>query len=127
MERHFAILQAVIDTSNDYSVVANSIDSRWRKQVMGNLVHLGSFSDEDEDNKDYPVDAFLCTPPKDSSAITKIFKLIANDKLRLFFVQGDRIFAPYDGGIDIILGTFLAATLLKSRFPDWLSKEPFGL
>lgn len=127
VDRHFKVLRAVIDMANDYFVVTNSFE-RWAPNpTLRNMVHLGSFSDGDEDNREYPIDAYLCAPPKSDAEMVKIFKLAADDKQRFFFVQDGKIFAPYDGGIDIILETPTAATALKSQFRDWLSKEPSGL
>jgi hypothetical protein len=127
VDRHFKVLQAVIDKSSDYFVVTNSFERSKPNPVLTNIVHLGSFSDGDEDNREYPIDAYLCTPPKSAAEMAEIFKLAADDELRFFFMQDGKIFAPYDGGIDIILETLTAANALKSKFGEWLSKEPSGL
>ncbi len=127
MARHFKVLRAVIETSSDYFVVTNSFERSKPNPVLTNIVHLGSFSDGDEDNREYPIDAYLCSSPKNAAEMAEIFKLAADDELRFFFMQDGKIFAPYDGGIDMILETPTAANALKTQFRDWLSEEPSGL
>ena len=53
----------------------------------------------------------------------------ANDELRAiwFNPQSGEIYAPYDGGADVILRETKRRERLKAMFADWLSARPDGL
>jgi hypothetical protein len=58
-----------------------------------------------------------------------ILKSIANDEWRLFFLdpKSNTIIAPYDGGVDIILGEKHPLPIFKKKYENWLSKREDGL
>lgn len=53
---------------------------------------------------------------------------IANDEVRALWMSDTdgAIFAPYDGGMDLILPDPLSITNLSLKFSDWLSSYPGG-
>ncbi len=54
---------------------------------------------------------------------------VAADELRVLWVSesSGEIFAPYDGGIDLILDNRTRRAALRRVFADWVSKHPAGL
>lgn len=55
---------------------------------------------------------------------------VARDRQRLVWIslEGGEVFAPYDGGIDLLLETPERAQALRRVFPpDWFSQRPDGL
>ena len=59
-----------------------------------------------------------------------ILLCIANEQIRNFFVvscERRRIFAPYDGGVDVILKDAKERDVFKAKYKDWLSRHPAGL
>lgn len=56
-------------------------------------------------------------------------RAIANDELRVLFVgvESGRVFAPYDGGVDLIVETVAERDRVRARFGAWLSREQGGL
>jgi hypothetical protein len=60
--------------------------------------------------------------------IKEMFVLVANDELRFFIFNPNtkRIFAPYDGGVDLILETSAIRDKFKSKYKDWLSSHSDG-
>lgn len=58
-----------------------------------------------------------------------ILKSIANDEWRLFFLdpKTHTIIAPYDGGVDIILGEKYPLSIFTKKYENWLSKREDGL
>lgn len=54
---------------------------------------------------------------------------IANDQVYFFFIVNPitkRIFAPYDGGVDLILENEEKRDEFKSKYKNWLSTHPSG-
>lgn len=65
-----------------------------------------------------------------SKSLNKILLCVADWKIVNFFVVNfeiQRIFAPYDGGVDVILKDSQERDEFKSKYKDWLSKHPGGL
>lgn len=54
----------------------------------------------------------------------------AEEKIVNFFVvnfERQRIFAPYDGGVDVILNNTKERDEYRAKYADWLSRHPAGL
>ena len=62
------------------------------------------------------------------STFDPLLRKIANDEKRALWVslRNAAVFAPYDGGMDIILPTPEEARTLLDRFSDWKSPYPGG-
>lgn len=58
-----------------------------------------------------------------------LLKAIAYGDLCAFFINVDqqRLIAPYDGGMDLVLENQEARDLFKEKYKDWLSVHPEGL
>lgn len=63
----------------------------------------------------------------DSAA--QALKAIADDTLRVTWVDPSfgEVFAPYDGGTDMILASEARVQELRQRYPSWMSPLPSGL
>jgi hypothetical protein len=55
--------------------------------------------------------------------------LVANDVIRVLLVNVERrcVFAPYDGGVDVIAADSFVRDALRRDFDSWLSTHPLGL
>jgi hypothetical protein len=63
-------------------------------------------------------------------SIDEILLCAADDLIADFFVVSfdrGRIFAPYDGGVDVVLKDGAERDEFKSRYTNWLSGRPDGL
>jgi hypothetical protein len=63
-------------------------------------------------------------------SLDEILLCVADDRITNFFVisfERNRIFAPYDGGVDVVLGDSAERNEFKSRYAKWLSEHPDGL
>jgi hypothetical protein len=63
-------------------------------------------------------------------SIDQILLCAADDQIRNFFVisfERSRIFAPYDGGVDVVLRDAAERDAFKSKYANWLSERPDGL
>lgn len=63
-------------------------------------------------------------------SLDEVLLCVADEKIVNFFVvncERERIFAPYDGGVDVILKDVKERDLFKSKYKDWLSLHPKGL
>ncbi len=59
-----------------------------------------------------------------------LIRLVADAKApQSLFVEEtrSRIYAPYDGGADLILESSQERDMLRSKYTEWLSKHPLGL
>jgi hypothetical protein len=64
------------------------------------------------------------------SELKEILIAIADDEIHYLFIlnpKSKRIFAPYDGGVDIILESSGKRDEFKERYKDWLSSREDGL
>ena len=63
------------------------------------------------------------------SLMRPVLLAIAEDQDRLLFLSQTthRIFAPYDGGVDVILRDGREVEQFRQRFAPWLSPRPDGL
>ena len=87
---------------------------------------------EYEDTEDFDVDwmAYATQTVWKAGAFDSVIRRIADDELRaVIWVSPDNgaVFAPYDGGMDLILPSPEAVLELKSRHRGWLSRHPGGL
>ena len=72
---------------------------------------------------------YAATATWHAGAFDPLLREIANDQERALWVsvRNAAVFAPYDGGMDIILPTPEEAGTLLDRFSDWKSPYPGGL
>lgn len=63
-------------------------------------------------------------------SLDEILLCAADNQITNFFVASfdrNRIFAPYDGGVDVVLRDSAERDEFKSRYTNWLSEHPEGL
>jgi len=63
-------------------------------------------------------------------SLDEVLLCAADDRVTSLFVvsvERKRIFAPYDGGVDVVLRDSAEMDEFKSRYAEWLSKHPDGL
>jgi hypothetical protein len=63
-------------------------------------------------------------------SLNEILLCVADERVTNFFVvdfNKSRIFAPYDGGVDVVLRNTTERDDFKSKYSNWLSKRPDGL
>lgn len=63
-------------------------------------------------------------------ALDPVLLAVADDALEtplLVSFERERIVAPYDGGVDLIVESEAARDQLRARYAGWLSKHPAGL
>ncbi len=63
-------------------------------------------------------------------SLDEVLLFISNEQIVNFFVvscERQRIFAPYDGGVDVILKDAKERNEFKAKYKDWLSRHPAGL
>lgn len=64
------------------------------------------------------------------NSLDEVLLCVANEQIVDFFVVScelQRIFAPYDGGVDVILKDTKERDEFKAKYKDWLSQHPQGL
>ncbi len=63
-------------------------------------------------------------------SLDEVLLCVANERIVNFFVvscERQRIFAPYDGGVDVILKDAKERDDFKAKYKDWLSRHREGL
>ncbi len=63
-------------------------------------------------------------------SLDNILLCVADWRIVNFFIvscKQQRIFAPYDGGVDVILKDAKERDMFKTKYKDWLSSHPEGL
>lgn len=63
-----------------------------------------------------------------SGALDRLLRYVADDGGHALIAPPDLgwVFAPYDGGVDVVLADPAARDALRDRHPDWLSAHPLG-
>lgn len=88
------------------------------------------WEDLDADEKPIYLSLFCGTHKLKHGSLDKVLLCVANWKIVNFFVvscERHHIFAPYDGGFDLILKNSKERNELKAKYKDWLSPYPSGL
>jgi hypothetical protein len=73
---------------------------------------------------------FCTTHSLKFGSLDDILLCVAEWKITNFFVinrDSERIFAPYDGGVDVILKNAKERDEFKEKYKNWLSSHPQGL
>ena len=63
-------------------------------------------------------------------SLDEILLCVADEKIVNFFIvdtKRERIFAPYDGGVDVVLKDSKERDAFKEKYKAWLSNHPQGL
>jgi hypothetical protein len=73
---------------------------------------------------------FCATHNLKANSLDEILLCVAEWKIVNFFVincDRERIFAPYDGGVDVILKNIKERDEFREKYKNWLSSHPQGL
>ena len=76
------------------------------------------------------LELFCGTHQLEYGSLDAVLLCVANWQIINFFVVNcdrQRIFAPYDGGVDVILKNSEERDEFKAKYQDWLSSHPQGL
>ncbi|MGL4618837.1 MAG: DUF3885 domain-containing protein [Chroococcidiopsis sp.] len=82
------------------------------------------------DEEPMNLELFCATYQLEYGSLDAILHCVADWKIVNFFVVNcdrRRIFAPYDGGVDVILEDTEKRDEFKAKYSDWLSSNPQGL
>jgi len=96
-----------------------------------NLTKNFSFEENEEDSADRPcwVSFSRLSKWKNKKFDTHLLDIADDEawpKLSWVSTKNNNIFAPYDGGFDLILSSHNTITELRLKFPEWLSNHPEG-
>lgn len=86
--------------------------------------------DLEQDEKPVYLNLFCGMHKLECGALDDVLLCVADWKIVNFFVvscERQRIFAPYDGGVDVILKDAKERDEFKAKYKDWLSHNPSGL
>lgn len=94
-------------------------------------IHWQAFIEDPDDptNPNYR-HLFLSIKKWQPGVLDNLLRAVANDEIGGVIVAPDNLswlYAPYDGGIDVILSSSEDRDVLKSRHAGWLSTYPTGL
>ena len=105
--------------------------SNFKSQEFLKLSKQDFDPDELEPNEESIYLTFFCGSHElKRGSLDDILLCIADWKIVNFFVvscECERIFAPYDGGVDVILKDTEERNEFKSKYKNWLSSHPEGL
>ena len=81
------------------------------------------------DEMDEPVAVLAVHTRWSESRWARVLRAIADDQERAMWVHArtGEVFAPYDGGVDVIFSSGERRDLYRQRFSAWLSPRPDGL
>lgn len=140
LDRHHEVLAALRGSSTDEVLV---VLLRWDGQgafrasrefrrIASTWSFWRTFVDEttaDEDSEAITASAFVCRLPATRAALDPWFRRAADDA-DVFVITDDAVdwvYAPYDGGADVITPTAEARDALSDRYSAWRSPRPDGL
>ncbi len=145
LERQNILLLDVIGNDSDCFLISGNYSDSPIEEDLKQCSALGNFNFQkfirllkaDFDSRDFvepddePVYLSLFFAPYKfkNQDLDEVLLCVADWKIVNFFVvnfQKQRIFAPYDGGIDLILKNSDERNEFKSKYKDWLSSHPDG-
>jgi hypothetical protein len=82
-----------------------------------------------EDSEDPMTSVFATTVEWRAGRFDQLLLAIADDRLKALWMAADSgtVFAPYDGGVDLIYPTEWQRAAARKQFEGWLSAHPEGL
>jgi len=106
-------------------------DDAWRQETKQYFQRCNMTKVQRVPNPDDPelaYDIFAIRVVWQQGTFDALLRAIANDELRIMWMseQTGAIFAPYDGGMDIILPNTEEIQALARSHSDWLSSYPGG-
>ncbi|MFI2363049.1 hypothetical protein [Promicromonospora sp. NPDC019610] len=139
LDRHFQVLTALRGEDRSELIAVHARwDARGRFQATSEFRRVAQdwdfwriFSDEQEDEADNlaTLYAFVRQLPLDRDVLDPLLRRVADDIDRTVFTNEavEWIYAPYDGGADVIARTSADRDALRSQHAGWLSSHPTGM
>lgn len=145
LTRQNIVLLDIIGTDNECVLVSGNYADSPLAENLKNCPALGKFAfqeffklpkqefdPDDLDANEEPVylSLFYGTHKLKRGSLDEVLLCVANWKIVNFFVvscERQHIFAPYDGGVDVILKDTKERDEFKAKYKDWLSPYPSGL
>ena len=139
LRRYDCVLTDLVGGGNEVLIIFCSYDAdkdrsscRSIREINFSLfesIRKQSFDPDDED-EGLELQCFYALDLFESHKFDEVFTCVANNVIRNVFlvaIQSGRIFAPYDGGADIIVENRGSHDEYRERFREWLSARPDGL
>lgn len=139
LDRHHHVLAALCGSSDEVVVVLLRWDGQGRFRASREFRRISStwpfwraFVDDttaDEENEAITASAFVRRLPATRAELDPWFRRAPEDT-DVFVITDDAVdwvYAPYDGGADVIAPTVEARDALRERFSAWLSPRTDGL
>ncbi|WP_264032323.1 hypothetical protein [Cellulosimicrobium sp. SH8] len=139
LDRHHHVLAALRGSSDEVVVVLLRWDGQGRFRASREFRRLSriwsfwrTFVDEttaDDEDEAITASAFVRRLPATRAALDPWFRRAADDA-DVFVITNDAVdwvYAPYDGGADVITPTAEARDALSDRYSAWRSPRPDGL
>jgi hypothetical protein len=127
LRRQHAVMKDLLGDWTQADMVFNSHTASNPVPSLKPVTYLGAFAVGENPEEDTPVHAHLVTLSLDEKSLDPLLRQIADDQLRAFFIGKNRLIAPYDGGMDLILESAPACKAFKEKYADWLSERADGL
>lgn len=145
LKRQNALLIDVIGNDSDCFLISGNYSDSPLEQNLKQCSALGNFNFQkfvrllkaDFDSRDFvepdeePIylSIFFAPYKIKSNDLDEVLLCVADWKIVNFFVvnfENQRIFAPYDGGVDVILKNSQERDEFKLKYKSWLSNHPKG-
>jgi hypothetical protein len=127
LHRQRTVMSDLLGDVTQARMVLNSHTASHPLPKLKPVTYLGAFAVEADPESGARVHAHLVTAGLDGKSLTPLLKRVADDRLRAFFIGGNCLIAPYDGGMDVILENADACQAFKAKYADWLSERAEGL
>lgn len=139
LDRHYQLLATLRGEDSSTLVVVHARwDARGRfaatskfRRATEEWAFWRTFRDELQGDDDGPIPlyAFVRRFPLARGLLDPFLRRAADDVDRILFTNEavEWIYAPYDGGADVIARTTADRDALRERYADWLSRNPTGM
>ncbi|MCI0158491.1 hypothetical protein KNO15_17450 [Leifsonia shinshuensis] len=136
LDRHLTVLRELLASEESSALVL--IAQEWdRADLAGGWTRTApvawwpwrTHTEPDEDGLPSLTTYFWAADARTPTDLAPLLRLVADDRAHLLVAPPslEWIYAPYDGGADIVLADRSRRDGLAAAHPDWLSPRPDGL
>lgn len=139
LDRENKLISELIGENTEIIIVSGQYGMELTNEISAELSVFGKFikcrtielhkiyPEEYEDNFFY--DVYFRPDIWTRNSQNELLKNIADDEFRAMFIcpKKNCIVVPYDGGMDIIVGSQEKRDKLKTKYKDWLSEREDGM
>lgn len=129
-QRHRKVAHEILGTESTFIIYCPSYNSDGRFDPLPNSKYtwIKSFTSLSSD-QNTKIDFYCSDVELKNGSFELLIEKVAMDKLEAVFLNpiSFEIYAPYDGGADIIVANSERRDSLKQKFENWLSKRADGL